>query len=326
MTTELTTTTDLIIIEPLPLDQHPAAVYIAGLAKGSRRTMRAALDKIADLLIGVPDSLQVQWGRLRFQHTAAIRSKLAESYSAATANKMLSALRGCLKAAWRLGQMSSDDYARAVDIDRIEGSALPAGRLLTAGEIAALLESCAKDATAAGVRDGALIALLRAAGLRRAEVCSLDVDDYNPAAGVLTVRHGKRNKAREIPIANGAADALGDWLMVRGDAPGPLFVPINKGGRIEIRHMYPDAVFTALQKRAHEAGVVNISPHDLRRTFASDLLDAGADIAVVARLMGHESVTTTSRYDRRGESAKRKAIELLFVPYQRRTLILHLDT
>ena len=65
--------------------------------------------------------------------------------------------------------MSSDDYSRAVDIDRIEGSTLPAGRALTAGEIAALLEACQRDPSAAGVRDGALIALLRAvdfAGLK----------------------------------------------------------------------------------------------------------------------------------------------------------------
>jgi integrase len=162
-----------------------------------------------------------------------------------------------------------------------------------------------------------MIALLRAGGLRRAEVCALDVDAYNPAAGTLIV-HGKRNKDREIPIGNGTAEALADWLMVRGDAPGPLFVPVNKGGRIEIRHMYPDAIFAALQKRA--AGVSNLSPHDFRRTFASDLLDAGADRAIVARLMGHASVTTTTRYDRRGESAKRKAIDLLHVPYVRRAM------
>jgi integrase/recombinase XerD len=317
MTTELTTTNDLIIIEPLPLDQHPAAVYVAGLAHGSRRTMRGALDRIADLLVRGANALTLNWAALRFQHTAAIRSKLAERYSAATANKMLSALRGVLKAAWRLGQMSSDDYARAVDIDRIEGSPLPAGRALTAGEIAALLEACAKDPSNAGVRDGALIALLRAGGLRRAEVIGLGIADYNQAAGTLVV-HGKRNKDREIPIGSGTADALADWLMVRGDEPGPLFVPVNKGGRIEIRRMDSDAVFAALQKRAAQAGVSNLSPHDLRRTFASDLLDAGADLVVVQKLMGHESVTTTARYDRRGEGAKRRAIELLHVPYVRR--------
>ena len=104
----------------------------------------------------MPDSLQVQLGRLRFQHTAVIRPKLAELYSAATANKMIAALRGCLRATWRLGQMSSDDYQRAIDIDRIEGDTLPAGRALTTGEIAALLDACVKDQSVAGIRDAAM--------------------------------------------------------------------------------------------------------------------------------------------------------------------------
>jgi site-specific recombinase XerD len=80
--------------------------------------------------------------------------------------------------------------------------------------------------------------------------------------------------------------------------------------------MTPDAVLKALARRAAAAGIVaRFSPHDLRRTFAGDMLDAGADIATVCALMGHSSVDVTARYDRRGEQVKARAAELLHFPY-----------
>ncbi len=119
-------------------------------------------------------------------------------------------------------------------------------------------------------------------------------------------------------MAGGAGQAIEDWLAVRGGADGPLFVPVRKGGKIRLgRRMTDQAVYGMLKKRARQAGVEAFSPHDLRRSFVGDLLDAGADVSMVQKLAGHSQVTTTQRYDRRPEQAKRKAAGLLFVPYVR---------
>jgi integrase len=104
---------------------------------------------------------------------------------------------------------------------------------------------------------------------------------------------------------------------VRGTEPDPLFLAVNKGGRIIYGHrLSTTAVYAAAVKRQlAAAGVGRFSPHDLRRTIAGDWIDAGADIASVQQLLGHARVETTLRYDRRPEAARRKAASLVAVPY-----------
>lgn len=292
----------------------PAAVYLARLAPGSRRTMRAALDNVAQLATGgAMDAEACPWGALRYEHTQAIRTALADRYAPATANKHLAALRGVLAEAWRLGLMSPDAYHRAVDLPAVRGTTLPAGREVGAGELRALFDGCAT--TPGGRRDAALLAVLYGAGLRRAEAVALELADYTPETGALAVRAGKGRKARVVYATNGSKAALDAWLAVRGAEAGPLFLPVDKVGRVQLRAMTGQAVLFILRRLAAAAGVGRFSPHDLRRTFISHLLDAGADVATVQRLAGHANVTTTARYDRRGEATKRKAAELLHVPY-----------
>lgn len=308
---------ELILSEQLPIERNPAAVYISGLSDGGKRTMAQSLNVIAGLLTGNADALSCNWAALRFQHTQAVRAKLAENYAPSTANKMLSAMRGTIKAAWQLGQIPGNDYHLAVSVKNISGETVPAGRELSAGELAALIHTCEADPTPAGARDAALIAVMYACGLRRQEVVDLDLSDYEPGEGKLIVR-GKRNKQRTAYVLNGGSRAMAAWLEVRGSFPGPLFVPIIKGGAIDPRQMSTQAIYNMLHKRADQAGVPNFSPHDLRRTFVSDLLDAGADITTVSKMAGHASVNTTARYDRRPETAKKNAANMLHVPYSGR--------
>jgi len=307
----------LLAVDRVPADGHPAAVYVASLAPGSRRTMRQALDALAGILTsGQATAETLDWSALRYQHTQAVRAALAARYAPATANKMLAALRGVLREAWRLGYVTAEEYHRAADLAVVRGSTLPRGRALTPGELRALFAAVAEDARpATRARDAALLAVLYGAGVRRAEAVALDVADYDPETGAVTIRRGKGNKARIMYATNGARDAIAAWLTVRGGEPGPLFVPVDKAGRIVVRRLTPESVFDRLQPLAKRAGVQRFSPHDCRRSFISDLLDNGADLAVVQAMAGHANPATTARYDRRGEHAKRRAAGLLVVPY-----------
>lgn len=297
---------------------HPAEVYLAGLGEGSRRTMREALNAISSLLTGGnSDASTLDWAALRYQHTAAVRSVLMEKYSPAMANKMLCALRRTLKEARRLGLMSAEDYFSSVDIASIKGQGLLRGRALSSEEIGALMEAIVSDPTPVGVRDAAMLAILMV-GLRRSEVVHLELKDFNSRTRALTIRgaKGRKDRINYLPVAG--VRAVKDWLTIRGLEAGPLLYPFNKAKRIIPRRMSEQGVMSALQRRGEQAGVASFSPHDFRRTFISDLLDAGADIVTVSQLAGHSSVSVTSRYDRRGEAAKLKAIDLLNVPYSGR--------
>jgi integrase/recombinase XerD len=299
----------------VPLDQNPAAIYLASLRPSGRMTMRTGLNVAAEILSsGKHTARTLAWGELRYQHTIALRSALAGRYSPATTNKILSAVKRVLKEAWRLGQIPSEDYQRAIDLKNVRGSRLPAGRALETDEVKALLKVCKKDERPLGKRDYAILSLLYAGGLRRSEVVALDLRDYNQKENAMKIRDGKGGKERMVYLGGGIEQPLQQWLDIRGEDAGALFCPISWKGKLLARRLSDQSIAYLLVQRAKEAGLERTSPHDFRRTFISNLLDAGADIATVQQLAGHASVTTTARYDRRGAEAKKKAARLISVP------------
>jgi len=297
-----------------PDDRHPARVYLATLAPGSRRTMRQALDSIANLLVAGSDAMTLPWAQLGYQHAAAVRARLAETYACTTANKMLAAMKGVIRQAFALGLIDAERYARILAVKSVKGTRVAKGRAITQPELKDLFATC-DTSKAGGARDAALLGIAYGAGLRRSEIVGLNLADFDRRTGVLVVR-GKGNKERTAYVTNGSRSALETWFAVRGDEPGPIFLPVNKAGRIVTRRMTDQGIYMLLRRLAMKANVTKFSPHDLRRTFIGDLLDAGADIATVQALAAHASVTTTARYDRRGERTRRRAAELLHVPFE----------
>ena len=297
-------------------DYQAADAYLASLKSAvGRRGMLSQLRKVASIL-RAPDIDAVNWATLNAANVRAILSALStQNLAPASVATALNALKGVARACWERGTLDTETYQRIRSIRPPAGSRLPAGRDIDAGERLALMQTTARDRTPAGVRDAAILAMLIATGMRRAELCALRTSDVDLQSGKLRVL-GKGDKERTVYLRNGALRYLRDWLSVRGYEPGPIFCRINKAGRI-----FPEgalsttAMHKIIKKRAAEAGLSKITPHDFRRTYAGELLDAGQDIATVAALLGHASVETTARYDRRGERAKEAAAACVSVPY-----------
>lgn len=322
-------------------NRNPVISYLASLSnKDSRRVQKTALDQIAFALSQgqIQDSLEFPWERLDYGTVTAIKAWLDIKYAPATVNRYLCAVRRVLKEAWRHHLITAEEYQRATDVRSVSAQRLPTGRELETNEIKELIHVCLGDSDnpILGIRDAAIISLMYSSGLRRAEVVSLDFEDMDINQRELRVI-GKRNKERKAYLASGAIRAVEKWIELRGTMPGPLFYAVNKGGHI-VRHrkerlskedkvkgiipkqiiarLTDQTIYNVIDKRATEAGLIKkTTPHDMRRTFVSDLLDVGVDLATVSRMAGHEDTNTTKRYDRRSSKVMQDAAEKLDVPY-----------
>lgn len=122
-------------------------------------------------------------------------------------------------------------------------------------------QACANDPSPAGARGAAILSVLRGSGLRRAEAAALDLSDYDRESGAVTVRSEKGDKDRVVYAPAGARDALKDWIAVRGDAPGPLFYAVVKGGALVPRRLAGQAMAVVCANQAQDAGVAPFTPH-----------------------------------------------------------------
>ena len=163
-------------------------------------------------------------------------------------------------------------------------------------------------------RDRALLSLMLGGGLRRAEAVLLTRADINQADGIITVL-GKGGRVRRVPMSRAVASAVEAWLVLLPPEYRSVFPLISRSGRfLADRPISGGAVAELLRRRTAKAGISAVKPHDLRRTCASDCLEAGVDVLALQRLLGHASANTTLRYDMRGEKARRAAVEAVYVP------------
>ena len=242
---------------------------------------------------GVTDVRRVD-ERLVTGYVAAISASTyggGRAYRATSIVRSLSSVRAFHRFLLREGQVARDPTA-AVVRPKLPRS-LP--KPLAVNDVARLLAQ--PDRSAAGLRDRAVLETLYGAGLRVSELVGLDVDDVDLEEGSVRVL-GKGGKERDVPLGRYARDAITSYLtrvrpgLARPRSRSALFLNRRNGGRLTRQ-----GVTGILQQHAAAAGIAKkVSPHTLRHSFATHLLEGGADVRVVQELLGHASVATTQVY------------------------------
>ena len=226
----------------------------------------------------------------------------------ASASRIVVSIRGFHRFAALEGWVDVD--AAAAVKPRAVPKRLP--KAISTQEVEAILEASSVPDGMAGLRDRALLELVYATGARISEAVGLDVDDValDPGAAAVLLR-GKGNKQRVVPLGSFAEQALAAYL-VRARGPlaaagkGTPAVFLNsRGGRLSRQSAW--AILQVAAERAHVPGV---SPHTLRHSFATHLLNGGADIRVVQELLGHANVTTTQLYTAVTQESLREVYEM----------------
>lgn len=213
----------------------------------------------------------------------------------------LSAVRGLYRFLLREGWLRRDPT------EQLETPRLPQRlpRTLAFEEVAALIESADPDSPV-GLRDRALLELLYATGMRASECNALRIEDVNLSAGYVVVT-GKGSRQRLVPVGAQALHWIRRYLkearpaMVKRRNPGTLFVN-RRGGSLSRQ-----GVWGVIKKAARRAGVRRgVSPHTLRHSFASHLLERGADLRSVQTMLGHADISTTQIYTHLSSRAVRE--------------------
>lgn len=170
-------------------------------------------------------------------------------------------------------------------------------KALALDQVEALLDAAGAPGTTLSARDRTLLEVLYGTGARISEAVGLDIDDLDLIECTVLLK-GKGGKQRIVPLGSYAVAAVGDYLtasrpaLVSAKATTPALFLNARGGRLSRQ-----SAWTVLTRAAERAGIsVEVSPHTLRHSFATHLLDGGADVRVVQELLGHASVTTTQIY------------------------------
>ena len=298
--------------------KNPAQTYLDTLQSLSSRDSMYSFIKNGLKLVHPNKTMECyDWKCLDRHFIIDLRNALSkQNKSPNTINGYLSAFRGVAKQAWKEKWIDIETYQMIKDEKMQKGSRIDKGRSLSIDELNALIDYCMTLENPIYIRDAVAISLMYGAGLRRHEIAKCKVSDIDINEQEVKVT-GKGNKQRTNPLPSRVVDIIECWLEERKklitteiDCPF-LLLRFRKGGRAVNEGITDKAIYDIVVKLYKEAGLTRLSPHDLRRTYATHLLENGIDIFTVQDLMDHADISTTKGYDKRKDKVKKNAVKTL---------------
>lgn len=301
------------LIHKNPKTVNPALLYLASLSSQvSRKCMASKLNRFAQFF-GYKDLTDCDWEQMRTEHIVSFLASQPWD-SERTYNCYLSVLKSVAKACWQSKLMDREDLDRIQSIKQHRVYREQTGRAIDFDEAKKMFTAAAEESThPMQIRDKAIYTLLLGCGLRRNEVAELRLKRVHINEQRISVI-GKGNKERSVYLSGLVYESLIEWLEIRNkekgkDDSGFVFCRVLKNGRLVAKSsLDPASVGRVVQKLCDKSGIIDkVTTHDLRRTFATRLIEKNVDIVEVQKLMGHESVTTTGNYVRKKDEKLKEA-------------------
>lgn len=294
------------------------ALYLISVKSTTRDTVRSYLKNVVNLLShGQLDVNSFWWDDLKPKHFELIKEILRKDKRPTTINTYLAAMRGVATKSFQNERMDAKTYGLIKLVKRVKGNTLTSQQdAISIDIVHKVIDKALHKDKGLALRDAVLFSLLFGCGLRRHELSTLELSCWDKHAKEIVVT-GKGDKVRRVPVPNRVSDVLQTWQdEIRGYDVGPLLCRFEKNDKALLtKSLSPSGiryvVTTWCSEFEKEVGR-KVSPHDFRRAYATYLLDEGADINIVSKLMGHADIKTTAIYDRRDEQAKKEAVDKYF--------------
>lgn len=289
----------------------PYSLYLSRLSANSRASIASQLRSIARIM-DWPEADVSRFNSINYQDMLQIRAMLQHAgWSARSINRAQVAIRSIVKVAVMMKLADSEQLNQLSSLSKLKHAEYP-GTALTKQQVQALFALLERSVTPIGIRNVALFAVLLGTGLRRSELVALQLKDVDVNKQTLLVRHGKGNKSRTVFLPDWCLNYLQRWLILRSKQPGYLFCSMFMSGAVTLdKPLSVWLVYRLIKDKLQHIGVENASPHDLRRTFITRLLEQNVDLNTVRQMAGHASITTTTIYDKRDMQFMQQAAKAL---------------